>query len=110
VFVYHRHISVDLFVPLLCMSLFIYFYIFYYISFLATSPLIHSGMELRLFLNSRLRKSSCLSFLNSWDYWHTYCTILTCTYVPGCGTFNMLGPWEVALLGGVALLEEAWPC
>jgi hypothetical protein len=23
-----------------------------------------------------------------------------------CGGLNMLGPWEVALLGGVALLEE----
>jgi hypothetical protein len=22
----------------------------------------------------------------------------------------MLGPWEMALLGGMALLEEVWPC
>jgi hypothetical protein len=25
-----------------------------------------------------------------------------------CDGLNMLGPWEVALLGGVALLEEVW--
>jgi hypothetical protein len=27
-----------------------------------------------------------------------------------CGGLNMLGPWEVALLGGVALLEEVLLC
>ena len=27
-----------------------------------------------------------------------------------CGGLNMFGPWEVALLGGVALLEEMWYC
>ena len=25
-----------------------------------------------------------------------------------CDGLNILGPWEVALLGGVALLEEVW--
>jgi hypothetical protein len=28
----------------------------------------------------------------------------------GCGGLNMLGPWGVAQLGGVALLEEMCPC
>jgi hypothetical protein len=27
-----------------------------------------------------------------------------------CGGLNMLGPWKVAILGGVALLEEVWSC
>jgi hypothetical protein len=27
-----------------------------------------------------------------------------------CGGLNMLGPWKVALLGDVALLEEVSPC
>ena len=27
-----------------------------------------------------------------------------------CGDVNMFGPWEVALLGSVALLEEVRPC
>jgi hypothetical protein len=27
-----------------------------------------------------------------------------------CGGLNMLGPWEMALLGGVALLEEVCHC
>jgi hypothetical protein len=27
-----------------------------------------------------------------------------------CGCLNMLGPWEVALLGGVALLKEVCHC
>ena len=26
------------------------------------------------------------------------------------GGLNILGPWEVALIGGVALLEEVCPC
>ena len=26
-----------------------------------------------------------------------------------CGGLNMIDPWEVLLLGGVALLEEEWP-
>ena len=30
-------------------------------------------------------------------------------YLPWSG-LNMLVPWEVGLLGGVALLEEVWPC
>ena len=34
---------------------------------------------------------------------HTMCLALT---VGHCSGFNMLGPWEVALLRGVALLEE----
>ena len=25
-----------------------------------------------------------------------------------CGSLNKLGPWRVALLGGVVLLEEVW--
>lgn len=31
-------------------------------------------------------------------------------FLPHCGSSSMLGPWEVILLGGVALLEEGWPC
>ena len=27
-----------------------------------------------------------------------------------CGGLNMLDPWDMALLGGVALLKEVWPC
>jgi hypothetical protein len=26
-------------------------------------------------------------------------------FLPGCGGLNMFGPWEVKLLGSVALLE-----
>ena len=33
----------------------------------------------------------------------------SCTVSP-CGGLNMLGPWEVALLGGVALLKEVCHC
>jgi hypothetical protein len=31
-------------------------------------------------------------------------------WVAICGSLNMLGSWEVAALGGVALLEWVWPC
>ena len=31
-------------------------------------------------------------------------------WVAICGGLSMLGSWEVAALGGVALLEEVWPC
>jgi hypothetical protein len=33
-----------------------------------------------------------------------------CRYVMSCGGLNMLGPREMALLGGVALLEEVCRC
>jgi hypothetical protein len=72
--------------------------------------LIHSShSSLYMFISASSALPVPVSFSSAEAWGNTKRVFCDC-WVWDCGDLNMLGPWEVTLLGGVALLEEGYHC
>lgn len=57
-----------------------------------------------LYLAQSVLPLACPNILIGFLFVFLFCFAFVCY-----GCLNMLGPWEVTLLGSVALLEKGWP-